>query len=164
MVAPVARQAASGRARRILHPTDFSSAADPAFEYALDVARRHSAVLIMLHVIEPISAFADEAYVALKHAGRDAAEAAARAHFDRLLARAKAADVPGADLLRYGRAAEEIVLAAESERADLIVMGTHGHRGWRRLVLGSVAQQVVAKAPCPVVTVRMKPEHAGDPS
>jgi len=162
MVAPGERHGVSERARRILHPTDFSSAADPAFEYALDVARRHSGVLIMLHVIEPISAFPDEAYVALKHAGREAAETSTRAHFDRLLARAKKADIPAADLVRYGRAAEEIVLAAESERANVIVMGTHGHRGLRRLVLGSVAQQVVANAPCPVVTVRMKREHGED--
>lgn len=79
-----------------------------------------------------------------------------RRQFDGLLGRAKAADVQACDLLRYGRPAEEIVNAAVAEFADLIVMGTHGRTGLRRLMLGSVAQQVVATAPCPVVTVRMK--------
>ena len=145
--------------KRVLHPTDFSPAAEPAFRYALDVAKRHGAVLILLHVVEPLSPFADEIYIAVKAAAREAAEAAARTHFDALLVRAKAAEVPAADVLRYGRAADEIAAAAATEHADLIVMGTHGRQGLRRLVLGSVAQQVVATAPCPVVTVHM---NAGD--
>ena len=142
--------------KRILYPTDFSPAAEPAFDYALQAAKRDGAVLILVHVIEPTSQFADDVYVALPGAAREAAEAAARREFDGLLARAKAADVDARDVLRRGRPAEEIVKAAESEFVDLIVMGTHGRRGLRRLMLGSAAQQVVATAPCPVVTVRMK--------
>jgi nucleotide-binding universal stress UspA family protein len=142
--------------KRILHPTDFSPAADAAFDHALETAKREDAVLILLHVIEPVSPFADEIYISFKGAARDAAEAAARRQFDGLLARAKAADVPASDVLRYGRPADQIVDAAAAEFADLIVMGTHGRQGLRRLVLGSVAQQVVAAAPCPVVTVRMR--------
>jgi nucleotide-binding universal stress UspA family protein len=146
--------------KRILHPTDFSPAAEPAFEYALHAAKRDDATLVLMHVIEPISPLADEVYVALKHAAREATEKTARTHFDSLLARAKTADVEAFDLLRDGRPAEEIVNAAVSDSADLIVMGTHGRRGLRRFVVGSVAQQVVASAPCPVVTVRMKTPEA----
>ena len=142
--------------KRIVYPTDFSPAAEAAFEYALDAAKRDDAVLILVHVIETMSPFADEIYVALEGAAREAAEGAARKQFDDLLARAKAANVTVCDLLRLGRPAEEIVNAAACEFADLIVMGTHGRRGLRRFVLGSVAQEVVATAPCPVVTVRMK--------
>lgn len=142
--------------KRIVHPTDFSPAAESAFQYALKTAQREDGVLILVHVIEPISPFADEVYVAVKGAAREAAEATARKEFDTLLERAKKANVAAADVLREGRPAEEIVGVAAEEFADLIVMGTHGRRGLRRLVLGSVAQEVVAAAPCPVVTVRMK--------
>jgi len=141
--------------KRILYPTDFSPAAAPAFEYALEAAKRDEAILILAHVIEPTSPFADDVYMALPGAGLEAAEASARRQFDGLLARAKAEDVDARDVLRCGQPAEEIASLAESEFADLIVMGTHGRRGLRRLMLGSVAQQVVATAPCPVVTVRM---------
>jgi nucleotide-binding universal stress UspA family protein len=143
--------------KRILYPTDFSPAADAAFAYALETAKREDGVLIFLHVIEPTSPFADEIAIALKGPAREAAEAAARKQFDGLLARAKAAAVPASDLLRFGGPAEEIVEAAFREFADLIVMGTHGRHGLRRLVLGGVAQRVIATAPCPVLTVRMKP-------
>jgi nucleotide-binding universal stress UspA family protein len=143
--------------KRILYPTDFSPAADAAFDHALETAKRDDAKLILLHVVEPTSPFADEIAIALPGPGREAAEAAARKQFDGLLARAKAADVPASDLLRFGWPAEEIVEAAFRELADLIVMGTHGRQGLKRLVLGSVAQRVIATAPCPVLTVRMKP-------
>lgn len=140
--------------KRILHPTDFSPASEPAFEYALESAKRDGATLILAYVIEPISPIADEAYVAWRRQAEEAAEAAARKEFDALLARAKAADVQTKDLLLNGWPPEAIVKAAATESADVIVMGTHGRTGLRRLMLGSVAQQVVALAPCPVVTIR----------
>jgi len=142
--------------KRILHPTDFSAAAEPAFAYALEAAKREDATLMLMHVIEPVTPFADEIYVAVETDQREAAEAAARKGFDALLARAKAAGVRAADLLRDGTPVDEIVKAAADELVDLIVMGTHGRTGLKRLVLGSVAQHVVATAPCPVVTLRMK--------
>jgi nucleotide-binding universal stress UspA family protein len=141
--------------KRILHPTDFSPASEPAFEYALESARRDGATLILVYVIEPPSVIADESYVAWKRQAQEAAEAAARTAFDGLLARAKAADVDARDVLLNGWPPEEIVKAAVTEGADVIVMGTHGRTGLRRLMLGSVAQQVVALAPCPVVTIRV---------
>ena len=142
--------------KRILVATDFSPAAEAAFMYALHSARREDAELILLHAIEPESPLADELALALEGPARGAVEAAARRKFDGLLARAKAANVPAADVLREGRAVDEILSAAVSERADVIVMGTHGRTGLRRLMLGSVAERVVAGAPCPVITIRMK--------
>jgi len=53
-----------------------------------------------------------------------------------------------------GDSAVEILRAAQDLKADLIVMGTHGRTGLGRLLMGSVAEQVVRKAPCPVLTVR----------
>ncbi|MBI3637252.1 MAG: universal stress protein [Candidatus Rokubacteria bacterium] len=146
--------------KRIVHPTDFSAAAEPAFRYAIEYAQefteREGAELILVHVIEPIAAFGEELYVERSRDLQHAAETAARRGFDRLLARAKAAGVAATDVLLHGWPPEEIVNIAADRGADLIVMGTHGRTGLRRILIGSVAQQVLALAPCPVVTVPMK--------
>ena len=55
-----------------------------------------------------------------------------------------------------GDPAQQIVRMARSKRADLIVVGTHGRRGFSKFFLGSVAERVIATAPCPVMTVRGK--------
>ncbi len=60
------------------------------------------------------------------------------------------------EMLREGAAAEQIVRAAKSVHADVIVMGTHGRTGLAKAVLGSIAGRVIATAPCPVLTVRGK--------
>jgi nucleotide-binding universal stress UspA family protein len=62
--------------------------------------------------------------------------------------------VPTTILLGEGDPAREIVRVARSIRANLLVIGTHGRTGWSKLMLGSVAQRVVATAPCPVLSVR----------
>jgi nucleotide-binding universal stress UspA family protein len=60
-------------------------------------------------------------------------------------------------IVRTGSANEEIVNLATDERAELIIIGTHGRTGLNRLLLGSVTERVIRFAPCPVLTVR-KPE------
>jgi universal stress protein A len=139
----------------IIHPTDFSAGADPAFTRALEMAERDGAELLLVHVLEPIPAFSDEVYLARRLEIRDTREALARTGFDALLARAKDAGVRASDVLVDGRAAERIVHLATERGADLIVMGTHGRTGMRKLLLGSVAERVIALAPCPVLTVRV---------
>lgn len=141
-------------AKRIVHPTDFSSSAEPAFAYALESAKRDGAELILVHVLEPVAPFADEIYVARALALLEAAEAAARRGLDALLARAKAAGVTASDVIVQGMPAETIVAVANEREADHIVLGTHGRTAMKRLFLGSVAQKVTALATCPVVTVR----------
>jgi nucleotide-binding universal stress UspA family protein len=71
----------------------------------------------------------------------------------RLLTRAKECGVRGEALVLQGLPAYQIVYAAESRDVDLIVMGTHGRTGLLRLLLGSLVEEVVAKAPCPVLLV-----------
>jgi nucleotide-binding universal stress UspA family protein len=141
-------------AKRIVHPTDFSSSAEPAFDYALESAKRDGAELILVHVLEPVPPFADELYVARALALLEAAEESARRGLDRLLARAKAAGVTASDVIVQGTAADAIVGVANERDADHIVLGTHGRTAMRRLILGSVAQRVTALASCPVVTIR----------
>jgi nucleotide-binding universal stress UspA family protein len=140
--------------RRILVPVDFSALADVAFEYALGLAQRLDAKLLLLHVFQ-VPAFAyPDASVPLPAETLLEAEHMARSSLDKLLKRAEAASVPASPLLLEGAAFVEIIRAARSEGADLIVMSTHGRTGLRHALLGSVAEKVVRKAPCPVLVVR----------
>jgi nucleotide-binding universal stress UspA family protein len=140
--------------RRILHATDFSPASRRAFASALDLARRERARLLLLHVLPPPSAFrASEAptdYLALLAATRRDAHR----RLGVLLARARKTGVSARTRLVEGAPAPEIARIARSERADVIVIGTHGRTGLARLLLGSVAARVLLLAACPVLTVR----------
>ena len=74
----------------------------------------------------------------------------------RLVGRAKKSGVRAATAMVTGDPSAQIVRIARSTRADLIVIGTHGRRGVSKFLLGSVAERVIATAPCPVLTVRAK--------
>ena len=141
--------------RCIIHPTDFSPAADPAFVKALEVAKNDGAELVLVHVLESVAALSDEAYLARRLEVRETSEAVARKGFDLLLARAKEAGVPATDVLVDGWPPDQISEVARERGAGLIVMGTHGRTGMRKLLIGSVAERVIALAPCPVLTVRV---------
>lgn len=143
-------------ARRILHPTDFSSASRAAFARALTEARTGRAQLLVLHVLSPVVPLAGEGYVApaVYQQMSDAARAWAQKQLARLVAKAKAGRVRARGIVREGVVADQIVRVARAQRADLIVIGTHGRTGVARFFLGSVAARVAATAPCPVLTVR----------
>jgi len=146
------------RIRRIMHPTDFSSASRPAFERAVALARGARAELIVLHVLSPILPVVGEGYIppqtyeSIDAAGRKSAQR----KLDALVARARKAGVRARALLLEGSAHDRIARAAKARRAGLIVMGTHGRSGLARFFVGSVASRVVSVAPCPVMTVRGK--------
>jgi nucleotide-binding universal stress UspA family protein len=74
----------------------------------------------------------------------------------KLTDKAKRAGIRAVGMMAEGEPARQIVRAARSKRADLIVVGTHGRTGFNRFLVGSIAQRVVVTAPCPVVTVRGK--------
>jgi nucleotide-binding universal stress UspA family protein len=141
--------------RRILHPSDFSSASRNAFTKAIELAKQNRAQVIVAHVLAPVLPVAD-GYVSPQMYTQ--MEAASRKHgkkqLDTLIARAKRAGVRAAGLLLEGVASDRIVRAAKARHADVIVMGTHGRTGLSRLFLGSVASRVVSQASCPVLTVR----------
>jgi nucleotide-binding universal stress UspA family protein len=144
------------RIRRILHPTDFSSASRPALERALGLARDSRAELIILHVMAPIIPVVGEGYIPPQtyEAIDTAARKSAQTKLDALVARARKAGVRARGLLVEGTPHDRIVRAAKAQRVDLIVMGTHGRSGLARLFIGSVASRVVSAAACPVMTVR----------
>lgn len=142
---------------RILVPVDFSMCSVAALRYALELGRRLGSTIDILHVWEPPQHFVAEVPVyppagpptTLKALARDAAgremarmlETVQASPSDRLTSR-----------MEVGNPLE--VILASSRDYDLVVMGTHGRSGLAHLLLGSVAEQVVRRAPCPVLTVR----------
>jgi len=144
------------RVRRILHPSDFSRASGAAFACAVRMAKADRAQLLLVHVLAPPGPIAGEGYMSsevyddLETSARRYAEK----HLSGLQAKARKAGARTATLLRDGVAHEQIIRAARSKKADLIVMGTHGRTGLVRFFVGSIASRVVAGASCPVLTVR----------
>lgn len=145
------------RPRVILHPTDFSDSSTHALHIAVDLARLHQARLLVLHVVETLGADRvtyGEAVSQREPAGyRRRLEDELRRHVP------APAGVAVDYLLAEGEPEEEINRVAQKYACDLIVLGTHGRTGLRRLLLGSVAEQVIRHAPCPVLTSRI-PEPA----
>jgi nucleotide-binding universal stress UspA family protein len=146
------------RIRRILYASDFSAASRRAFAAAVTMAKSLDAKLTIVYVLAPVVATVPEQYldaVTLDQLDKQARQWTAR-QLHKLAGNAKRAGVRATTLLREGDPADQIVRAGRSTRADLIVVGTHGRRGLPKFFLGSVAERVVAMAPCPVVTVRGK--------
>ena len=143
--------------RRILHPSDFSSASRPAFARAVALAKENRAQLIVAHVLSPVMPLTDGYMSSQAYAEMVAAtKKAGQKRLDALVAKARRAGVRARGVLLEGIAADRIVRAARAQGADMIVMGTHGRSGFARLFLGSVASRVVGQATCPVMTVRGK--------
>ena len=148
--APVAAQI-----KRILVPVDFSDCSVHALRYAVSLAKLVDASLILLHVIDSLIAPPEMEFVHLnikdfnaeleKHAQAKLTKLA-REHIDPTL--------PATPVLRHGAAWEQIKDAARERKADLIILGTHGHTGIKHMVLGSTAEKVVRLAGCPVLVVR----------
>ncbi len=136
--------------RTILHPTDFSAQAEYAFRLACSLARDHGAHLIVLHVKPMEVAYAELPYVLPP----DPAQVE-EILYEQLHQLQPPEPLAGVNyLLREGNPVPEILRAAKESGSDLIVMGTHGRTGVRRLLMGSVAEEVLRKASCPVLTVK----------
>jgi len=135
----------------ILHPTDFSERSALAFRLACALARDYGARLILLHVTAPPLVAYGEGVV-IPPTAAEARHDREREELHRL--RPADPEVVAEHRLMEGDAVGAILAAARETHADLVVMGTHGRTGLRRLLMGSVAEQVVRRAPCPVLTVR----------
>jgi nucleotide-binding universal stress UspA family protein len=144
------------RFRRIVHASDFSPASRRAFEQAVDLAKANRAELVLVHVMETVVPWAEDAYVSAQAVERllGSARTQATKQLDALARKAKAPGVRVTTQLVDGSPREAIPLVARRKRADLVVVGTHGRTGLGRLLLGSVAERIVATSPCPVLTVR----------
>jgi len=133
----------------ILVPTDFSPRSESALRLASAIARDYGARLILLHVLETYPAFYGDGAMVLPPLAEDSEQA--RSLLDKLPV---PAHILAERQVREGDAAIQILEAIGEFHADLIVMGTHGRTGLGRLLVGSVAENVMRKATCPVLTVR----------
>jgi nucleotide-binding universal stress UspA family protein len=141
------------KVKRILAPTDFSDLSKAGIRYALEMARDSGAEVVVYHVIDLGNAFEDRRVDF--GPSRDML-ANSRGVLDRFLAEhfADCIDlVEVRQVVEFGAPHKNIVELAVSEGVDMIVMSTHGRTGIDRFILGSVAEQVVARAPCPVLVV-----------
>lgn len=147
--------------RRVMYASDFSAPSLAAFPHAISMAKATGAELIIIHVLpSPIPLVGEMTYIDADTWERIFTGAQAEAHkqLDVLLARARDAGIQTSgfvlDDVVVPAPADEIVRAAREKDVDLLVLGTHGRTGVARFFLGSVAERVVATAPCPVLTVR----------
>lgn len=135
--------------RTILHPTDFSPQSGYALQVACALARDYVARLIVLHVKPPDIIYGD-GYVLPPDP--EVVRKGLQEQLERL--QPPEAGIQVERLLREGDPVREILRAARETKPDLLVLGTHGRTGVGRLLMGSVAEAVLRKAPCPVLTVK----------
>jgi nucleotide-binding universal stress UspA family protein len=145
---------------RIMIPFDFSEMAEAALAWAADLrATTGGPPLEIVHAVDARTLGTLEATVTPVLPDEEET-----ARLERLMGDAAARHRAEANVhvvVQQSEIASIVTDAARELRADLIAMGTHGLTGVRRLLLGSVAEQVVRHAPCPVVTVRSRHESAG---
>jgi nucleotide-binding universal stress UspA family protein len=150
--------------RHILCPIDFSDFSVRAYRHALSVAQHYRAELFVLNVVElwqyPWAGFTPGKYYdeTCQHLLRKSEE-----KLQELVGTFTDHEIQPQLVVQQGTAADRILEFAGARRTDLIVMGTHGRRGFDRLVLGSVTERVMRKSSCPVVTIRT-PEQDFDRS
>jgi nucleotide-binding universal stress UspA family protein len=134
---------------KILFPVDFSKHGEQALKMAVSLARDLHGELVLLHVEEPPLAYGGgEFYYGMPEPNRE--------QLKRMLNEVSIGDtdLPVTRHVEVGSPATVIVQFAKDHDMDYIVMPTHGRTGLNRLLMGSVTEEVVRKAPCPVITVK----------
>ena len=147
----------------ILLPTDGSECSAKAMAYALSFAKQYGGRVVALHVMD--QRWEEQTRAVFAEVGQDLAQKIrngyqeeARRILREVTDAASKVGVPVESKVLTGIPSEDIVRLAQQLPADIIIMGTHGRAGMSHLLLGSVAEKVVRRAPCPVLTVR-KEEH-----
>ena len=138
--------------KTLLCPVDFSQMSRAVLDYAVFMAQSHQAQLKLIHVVDQLHGF--DSYKILHMTAIEIThemERQARTQLKELVA---TLPIPATFDIRFGRAADEIVIQAKDDEVELIVMGSHGRSGISHLLVGSVAESVVRHAPCPVLVVR----------
>ena len=144
----------------ILSPIDFSEFSIRAYRYALSLAEHYRAKLVAQHVVE-LSRHPSLGFVAsggLYDEFRKALHESAEQELRNFVKQHTHGQIHPELVVQQGAVADDILSFAQAQKADVIVMGTHGRRGFDRLVLGSVTDRVMRRAPCPVLAIS-KPSH-----
>ena len=137
------------KAKKILVPIDYSPCSTAALGLAATIARDTGATLLLLHVDETPIFLAGGEYLG---ASLDAIQTEALKRLNEVVL--PDPSLPCERFLQSGFASQEIVQIAKEQQVDFIVMGTHGRRGLGRLLMGSTAEAVLRRAPCPVITLK----------
>ena len=145
--------------QKILCPTDFSEASLCGLKMASEMAEKFGSEVIILYVNKPIQTLPAPQIEAREIVFDTAAYEKnvmneARQHLDAVASSIFPVGVEPRLEVRLGQPSVEILKTAEDEKADAIFMATHGRTGLKHIVFGSVAERVVSRAPCPVLTVR----------
>ncbi|MFQ5863321.1 MAG: universal stress protein [Candidatus Brocadiales bacterium] len=140
--------------KKILCPIDYSDCSAKALRYAAGLALRDSAKLYLMHVVDKrIYDYGGPIYEV-----RPSPDEETVAHLKEKLTQSVPKEISGdiavETIVTVGVPAQEIINAANEKEVDIIVIGTHGRTGIAHVVMGSVAENVVRKAICPVLTVR----------
>jgi nucleotide-binding universal stress UspA family protein len=144
---------------RILCPMDFSEFSAKSYTYAHSLAHHYDAKLFLEHVVQPLSmaypfyAFPDTLGQVYTNLLQDAEK-----HLKEMVQTFAWNGIQPEMVVREGFPTDAILSFAQTQAVDLIVMGTHGRRGFDRITMGSVTEQVLRKARCPVLVIR-KPAH-----
>lgn len=142
--------------KTILFANDFAETSEEVFDYALSLARKYGAKLLIVHVInEPVDLRGFYVpHISFENLEKEIVEGAEKM-MDKFC-RTKVKDFADYEtMILSGIPYEEIIKKAEEAQASLIVMGTHGRRGLDHMLFGSTAERVVRGAGCPVLTVRL---------
>lgn len=138
--------------KKVLMPTDFSKLSKYAIQEALPMIKKLNAEVIFLHVLERLdhpedmTALFDEGYAYLMDRSKSL--------LNDLVIMAKRDGIEATEELKNGVPHLEVVEFAEKMGADLIVMGTHGRKGFNHLMMGSQTEKVMRNAPCSVMSIK----------
>ncbi|MCX8073450.1 MAG: universal stress protein [Candidatus Binatia bacterium] len=133
----------AGGPKRILAATDFSSIGNRAVAYAMSLSEVLNAQVVVVHVVQPV----------LQVEGLDAAALAKEGEAWAKRQVQKLGSQPAAVVITHGSPVDSILREAKKHRADLVVVGSRGLSGWKKWILGSVAQRLLQMAHCPVLVV-----------
>jgi nucleotide-binding universal stress UspA family protein len=144
---------------RILVPVDLSEGSLGLLNYAVQLARPFNASVDVINVWEPPQYVAPDLLVAAPGWNAQSLEQmamdTAKKELETLVRKVENPPVPLRVQVEVGEAASTVLRVAEEGKHDLIIMGTHGRRGLPRLLMGSVAQKVVSRSSCPVLTLHL---------
>lgn len=138
--------------KKILVPSDFSRESEKSLDYAVMTAKKFGAKIHLFHAIEPFPYTTTDAFMVVDNS--EALRKIAETLIKTTAALIKKRGVAVTSSLSVGSPAREIIIKADREKADMIIMGTHGRTGMEHVLLGSVAEKVIRLAKCPVLTIR----------
>ncbi|MCX5804612.1 MAG: universal stress protein [Proteobacteria bacterium] len=142
--------------KKIVCPVDFSEFTDGIIKYAVSLAKKYDAELHLFHVIPNLNYFTPyESFLTPENLVliEKNIEKEVEKDFEKII---KGIDITVKKVIKTGVTFVEIIDYIKEENIDLVVMGTHGRSGIEHILIGSVAEKILRKSPCPVLTIRPK--------